>query len=83
MGCDLFDLTGRVAMVTGATQGIGFAIARGLAHAGARVVINARNQEKLDRAVAKLSSEGLPVSGSCFDVVKSDQIQERVQALET
>jgi gluconate 5-dehydrogenase len=82
MGSDLFDLTGKVALITGATQGIGFAIARGLAHAGARVVINARNQEKLDRAVAKLSSEGLPVSGSCFDVMKSDQIQERVQALE-
>jgi gluconate 5-dehydrogenase len=82
MGSDLFDLTGRVALITGATQGIGFAIARGLAHAGARVVINARNSEKLDRAVAKLVSEGLPVSGSCFDVVKSDQIQEQVEALE-
>ena len=55
MGTDLFDLTGKVALITGATQGIGFALSRGVAQAGARVVINARNAEKLQGAVAKLT----------------------------
>jgi gluconate 5-dehydrogenase len=82
MGTDLFDLTGRVALITGATQGIGFALARGLAQAGARVVINARNAEKLERSVATLTQEGLAVSGSCFDVLSPDQIRAQVQQIE-
>jgi gluconate 5-dehydrogenase len=82
MGNDLFDLTGRVALITGATQGIGFALARGLAQAGARVVINARNAEKLSGAVAKLTQEGLAVSGSCFDLTKPDQIRTKIQDIE-
>jgi gluconate 5-dehydrogenase len=82
MGTDLFDLTGRVALITGATQGIGFALSRGLGQAGARVVINARNAEKLERAVAKLTQEGLGVSGSCFDLTKPDQIRVKVQDIE-
>jgi gluconate 5-dehydrogenase len=82
MGTELFDLTGKNALVTGAAQGIGFAIARGLARAGARVVINARNPEKLARAVAALTQEGLAVSGCGFDVTQSDQIKEKLQALE-
>jgi len=82
MGTDLFDLTGKVALITGATQGIGFALARGLAQAGARVVINARNAEKLERAVAKLTGEGLAVSGSLFDLTNPDQVRTQVQAIE-
>ena len=54
IGSKLFELTGKVALITGATHGIGLALARGLAQAGARVVINARNAEKLARAVATL-----------------------------
>lgn len=82
MGGDLFDLTGKVALITGATQGIGFALSRGLAQAGARVVINARNAEKLKGAVAKLNDEGLAVSGSCFDLTKAEQIQAKVREVE-
>lgn len=47
MGRDLFDLTGRRALITGSSQGIGFALARGLADAGAEIVLNGRNIEKL------------------------------------
>jgi gluconate 5-dehydrogenase len=82
MGSDLFDLTGKVALVTGATQGIGFALARGLAQAGARVVINARNPEKLERAVAKLTQEGLAASGSLFDLTDPAQIRTGVEGIE-
>lgn len=83
MGTDLFDLSGKVALITGATQGIGFALARGLAQAGARVVVNARSAEKLERAVAKLREEGLPVSGSLFDLTNADQIRTKVQEIES
>jgi gluconate 5-dehydrogenase len=81
-GSKLFELTGKVALITGATQGIGLAIARGLAQAGARVVINARNAEKLERAVAILVQEGLTVSGCRFDLLNGAEVRERVAALE-
>lgn len=51
------DLTGRTALVTGSTQGIGYAIARGLAAAGATVAINARSEGSVDRAIAALTTE--------------------------
>jgi gluconate 5-dehydrogenase len=82
IGSKLFELTGKVALITGATQGIGLAIARGLAQAGARVVINARNAEKLERAVATLVGEGLTASGCRFDLVNGAEVRERVAALE-
>jgi gluconate 5-dehydrogenase len=82
MGTDLFDLTGKVALLTGATQGIGLALARGLAQSGARVVINARNPEKLAKAVTALTQEGLAASGSLFDLTNSEQIRMGVQGIE-
>jgi gluconate 5-dehydrogenase len=69
-------------LITGATQGIGLAIARGLAQAGALVVINARNAEKLERAVATLAQEGLNVSGCRFDLLNGAEVRERVAVLE-
>lgn len=64
MGAGMFDLTGRRALVTGSSQGIGLALAKGLAEAGARVVLNGRDVAKLDAAAAAvLGAEVLP-----FDV---------------
>src|ERR1041385_8347371 len=54
----LFDLSGRVAIVTGGNGGIGLVMARGLAAAGAAVIVAARNREKSDRAVAELTTLG-------------------------
>jgi NAD(P)-dependent dehydrogenase (short-subunit alcohol dehydrogenase family) len=59
---DLFDLTGKVAVVTGGTRGIGLMMARGLLQAGARVYISSRKPEAGDAAVAELSSFGKVVS---------------------
>lgn len=78
----LFDLTGRVALVTGAYQGIGFVLAKGLGQAGAKVVLNGRNEKKLDRAVSVLREEGLSVCGSLFDVTRTEQIKEKVASIE-
>jgi gluconate 5-dehydrogenase len=64
----LFDLTGRTALVTGSSQGIGFALARGLAQAGASIVLNGRDKAKLTRAAAELSETGARVGTAAFDV---------------
>jgi NAD(P)-dependent dehydrogenase (short-subunit alcohol dehydrogenase family) len=56
------DLTGKTALVTGSSEGIGFAIARSLARAGADTVVNGRSDEKTANAVARLKGEGTPVS---------------------
>lgn len=64
----LFDLSGKTALVTGSTRGIGLALARGLAEAGARVIVNSRQQGAVDQAVAQLKALGLPVAGAAFDV---------------
>ncbi|SDG80397.1 SDR family oxidoreductase [Alloyangia pacifica] len=64
----LFDLTGRTALVTGSTMGIGYALARGLAQAGAKVLLNGRNPQRLEEAVAALKAEGLQAEALGFDV---------------
>ncbi|TGD65167.1 SDR family oxidoreductase [Tabrizicola sp. WMC-M-20] len=55
MGHRLFDLTGRRALITGSSQGIGFALAQGLAAAGAQVVLNGRDSAKLAAAAARIA----------------------------
>ncbi len=77
-----FSLAGKRALVTGATQGIGEAIARGLALAGAAVLINARNREKLERCVARFASEGLQVEGCLFDLCDVGQTEEAIRNAE-
>jgi NAD(P)-dependent dehydrogenase (short-subunit alcohol dehydrogenase family) len=64
------DLKGKTALVTGSTSGIGHAIARGLAAAGAEVVVNGRSQGKVDAAVAAIASAvpGSKLRGVAADV---------------
>src|SRR4051812_38254507 len=64
----LFDLTGRTALITGSSQGLGLALARGLAQAGAALVLNGRNQDKLEATAATLRAEGFKVTTAAFDV---------------
>ena len=63
-----FDLSGKLALVTGGGSGLGLAIAEGLATAGARVVINGRNRAKLDAALEHLAEAGHAASICAFDV---------------
>jgi gluconate 5-dehydrogenase len=77
-----FDLTGRRALVTGGGSGLGFAIARGLAHAGASVVLNGRNREKLAAAQAALAAEGRDALTAAFDVTDAVAVSEGVAEIE-
>lgn len=78
----LFGLQGKVALITGSSQGLGLILARGLGQAGATIVLNGRNKEKLQKTVAELSDEGLAVHGYAFDVTDSAQIQKNIPAIE-
>jgi gluconate 5-dehydrogenase len=82
MSIKLFDLTGKVALVTGSNRGLGFSMAKGLAAAGAHVVVNGRSQEGLDEAIKRLKAEGLTASGAIFDVTKPKEIQAAVKKIE-
>jgi gluconate 5-dehydrogenase len=83
MPTTLFDLTGRRALVTGSSQGIRLALARGLAQAGAAVVLNGRDEAKLDRAARTLRAEGLPhVDTAAFDVTDAEAVEAGVAAIE-
>jgi len=78
----LFDLTGRTALVTGSSMGIGFALARGLAQAGAKIVLNARDRERLDEAAQTLRAEGATVDTIVFDVTDAAAVAEAIDAYE-
>ncbi len=77
-----FDLTGRLALVTGGGSGLGLAIAKGLADAGARIVINGRNREKLDAAMESLAEAGHAASVCAFDVTDEAAVAAGVAEVE-
>lgn len=68
MSLNLFDLTGRTALVTGSSRGLGRSFAEGLAGAGARVVLNGVNLERLEKAAREMRGQGFDVLVSKFDV---------------
>lgn len=77
----LFDLTGRVALVTGASRGLGAAMSVGLARAGAEVILNGRDQATLDTQAEAMRQEGLKVRTAAFDVRDADAMKEVVSGL--
>src|SRR5262245_35803104 len=77
-----FDLAGRTALITGASRGIGYALAEALAHAGARVVLNARSQAGLEEAARTLRESGARIELSRFDVTDPAQVATAVDAIE-
>jgi len=81
MSAGLFDLTGRTALVTGSTRGLGLAIARALGAAGARVAINGRTQEGVADCVSVLAGEGLDVVSAPFDVTVEQAVAAGIERL--
>ena len=75
-----FSLLGKRALVTGSSQGIGLAIAHGLADAGAKVILNGRSPDKLAKAAESFKASGITVETLCFDVTEAEAI---TQALKT
>ncbi len=82
MTLSLFDLSGKRALVTGSSQGIGLALARGLAGAGAAVILNGRNESRLAVASEELRKYGATVFQSAFDVTQSEAVTAAIDALE-
>ena len=82
MSSGLFDLTGRTALVTGSSSGIGYALARGLAQAGAQVVLNGREDTRLREGAGRLAGEGLTVHVARFDVTDEDLVNDAVSEIE-
>ncbi|WP_336516345.1 gluconate 5-dehydrogenase [Pollutibacter soli] len=82
MSLSLFNLEGKNALVTGATQGIGFSIARALGKAGAHIIVNARKPEKLEKALVLFDGEGISCSGSLFDITDVAAIKKSVSEIE-
>ncbi len=79
----LFDLTGRIALVTGSSKGIGFAIARALASAGATIILNGRDPLALAQAQKSLAEqEGVTAHTGAFDVTDPDAVIQGVAAIE-
>ncbi len=77
-----FSLEGKVALVTGASYGIGFAIASALAKAGATIVFNDLKQEFVDKGLAAYKEAGIKASGYVCDVTNEDQVNAMVKQIE-
>ncbi len=78
----LFDLSGRTALITGSSKGIGLSLAGALSGAGARVVLNARDPERLERSRHALHERGLDVHAVAFDVTEADAVERGVAQIE-
>ncbi|WP_210211606.1 MULTISPECIES: SDR family oxidoreductase [unclassified Mesorhizobium] len=76
-----FSLAGRTALVTGSVRGLGLEMARGLAEAGARVILNGREPATLEAAIAGMRDQGLDAHGAPFDVTRRDAAQQALAGL--
>lgn len=82
MSIKLFDLTGKNALITGATHGLGMAMAKGMGNAGANLIINGHTPDKIEKAVQEYNDSGLNVHSYLFDITDENQVVENVQRIE-
>lgn len=83
MKTNIFDLTGKRALVTGATHGLGMAVASALAEAGATLVVNGHSPEKMERAIQEYRNRGIEAHGYLFDVTDETAVAEALAQIET
>ncbi|WOD42866.1 gluconate 5-dehydrogenase [Hwangdonia lutea] len=82
MSTKLFDLTGKVALVTGAVHGLGMAMAKGLGNAGATIVVNHHTEDSLKKAIEEYKSCGLNAHGYVFDVTDDKAVKDTITKIE-
>lgn len=82
MSLELFSLKGKTALVTGATHGLGMAMAKGLAKAGATLVINGHSPDKMKLAIQNYADEGINVHSYLFDVTDEEQVKQSIYKIE-
>ncbi|QXP69761.1 gluconate 5-dehydrogenase [Polaribacter sp. R2A056_3_33] len=83
MSQTLFDITGKVALITGSTHGLGMAMAMGLGRAGATIIVNGNSsQEKVDNAVVEYQKEGIIAFGYQFNVADEEEVIAAVKKIE-
>lgn len=83
MSINLFNLSGKVALITGATHGLGMAMATGIGKAGAKIIVNGNSsQEKLDTAVAAYKAAGIDAYGYLFNVTDEKAVIENIAKIE-
>lgn len=82
MSLSLFDLSGKRALITGSSQGIGYALAKGLAEAGASIVLNGRDAAKMAGAADELRKAGAVVDELPFDVTDHDEVRLAIDTFE-
>ena len=78
----MFRLDGKIALVTGASYGIGFSIAKGLANAGAKIVFNDINEELVNKGLEGYKAEGIDAKGYVCDVTDENAVNEMVKKIE-
>ena len=77
-----FDVAGKLALVTGSSRGLGYIQAHGLAAAGARVVVNGRDPQTVERARSRLADEGFDAHGVAFDIASGDEVAAGIRTIE-
>jgi len=83
MSINLFDLTGKTALITGGVHGLGMAMAKGLGNAGAKIVVNDLSQEAIDNAMKEYKSEGIESYGYVFNVTDEKAVIANIKKIET
>ncbi len=82
MGIEMFSLEGKVALITGASYGIGYGIAKAMSSVGAKIVFCDIKQEFVDKGLASYEADGIDASGYVCDVTNEEAVQEMVKKIE-